>query len=81
MRRKIENDSRYISIITRLRDARENSNLSQSDAARLLNKTQSFVSRSENGLRRIDVLELIEFAEIYNKKVDYFFSEIYSIIK
>ena len=34
--------------------------------------TQSFISKIEAGQRRIDVVQLKEFAKIYKKSLDYF---------
>tara|TARA_Y100000815_G_scaffold114922_1_gene103828 strand:+ start:236 stop:400 length:165 start_codon:yes stop_codon:yes gene_type:complete len=38
--------------------------MTQTDPARRLGEYQSFVARLESGQRRIDVVELIELAEI-----------------
>lgn len=55
-----------------LKKAREASGLDQKEVAELLDKTQSYVSKIEAGQRRIDVIQLQEFAKIYKKKVDFF---------
>lgn len=52
--------------------AREKANLKQEDVAKLLGKTQSFISKIESGQRRIDLVQLKAFAKIYNKPVSYF---------
>tara|TARA_B100002003_G_C13959979_1_gene465063 strand:- start:353 stop:574 length:222 start_codon:yes stop_codon:yes gene_type:complete len=59
-------------IVNKLIKAREESGLGQIEVAKKLRKTQSYVSKIESGQRRFDVLQLKEFAKIYNKKVDYF---------
>lgn len=51
----------YIELITRLRNARKSRGVTQSEFARLLGKPQSFVSKTETGERRLDVLETIDF--------------------
>lgn len=56
----------------RLCKAREESGLSQMEAARRLNKPQWFVSRSETGARRVDVPDLVEFGKAYGKPLRYF---------
>ena len=60
------------SLIERLVKARKESGLDQNDVARLLGKTQSYVSKLESGQRRIDVVQLKEFAKIYKKSLEYF---------
>lgn len=55
-----------------LKKAREASGLDQKEVAELLNKTQSYVSKIEAGQRRIDVIQLQEFAKIYKKKIEFF---------
>jgi len=56
----------------RLRQARESIGLSQVDAAHMLGKTQSYLSKLEDGQRRIDVIQLKSFAKIYKKHIDFF---------
>ena len=59
-------------IIQQLKKARQESGLEQKKVARLLIKTQSFVSKIESGQRRVDLVQLKEFAKIYNKPLTYF---------
>jgi transcriptional regulator with XRE-family HTH domain len=49
----------------RLRAAREAAGLTQVEAAQSLGLFQNFVSKCETGERRIDPVELAEFAELY----------------
>ncbi len=44
--------------------ARQQKSLTQDELARILGKPQSFVSKFENGQRRLDVVELIEIASV-----------------
>lgn len=62
----------YKALAKRLRDAREESGLTQVEVARKLGKPQSFVSKCESGERRIDVVELRVFADLYGKDLAYF---------
>lgn len=55
----------YDRFLRLLRAARTGSGLTQADAARLLGKPQSFIAKCEQGERRVDVVELIEFCRIY----------------
>ena len=47
----------------------------QAEAARLVEMTQSTLSKCENGDRRIDIIELMRFAEAYEKDIEYFLPE------
>jgi hypothetical protein len=40
--------------------------------AEKLEKLQSYVSKCESGERRVDVVELLDFAEIYGKPIEFF---------
>ncbi len=59
-------------LIKKLIEAREARKLRQEDVAKLLGRTQSYVSKIEAGQRRIDLIQLKEFAKIYKKKLDFF---------
>lgn len=65
--------ARYARLLTKLRDARLEAGMTQADAAKALRKPQSFVSKCESGERRVDVVELERFAEVYRKPVSFFF--------
>lgn len=65
----------YQTLIERLRKARERAGLTQDEVAEELGKPQSFVSKVENGERRIDPVELCYFAELYGKPVTWFLNE------
>lgn len=54
----------------RLRDARERSGLKQMEAAAALGKPQNFVSKCETAQRRIDAIELADFAALYGTTLD-----------
>ena len=55
----------------RLRDLREDSDLSQTQLAKLLNCSQQTYSRYENHTTEIPLESLILLAEYYNTSVDY----------
>ena len=59
-------------LIEQLKQARLAVKLDQRTAAKLLHRTQSYISKIEAGQRRIDVVALKGFAQIYKKPIDYF---------
>lgn len=59
-------------IVDQLKIARKEASLDQNEVAKLLGKTQSFISKIEAGQRRIDVVQLKEFAKVYKKNLSYF---------
>ena len=66
--------SRYRAFLKRLRQARLDAGFTQIQAAAALRRPQSFVSKCESGERRVDVIELEDFARIYRKALTYFLS-------
>ena len=62
----------YRRFLVQLREARLKARLTQADVARRLRKPQSFVSKCESGERRVDVVELREFARMYEKPLSWF---------
>ncbi len=62
----------YQYMLEQLRAARREAGLTQEAVAQLLSTTQAFISKVERGERRIDPVELAEFAAVYEKEVDYF---------
>ena len=63
-------DHKYI--VEQLKKARQEAGLEQEQVAKILRKTQSYISKIESGQRRIDVVALKEFAKIYKKDISYF---------
>jgi len=59
-------------IVEKLKKAREWTGLSQEEVAKILGKTQSYISKIESGQRKVDVVQLKEFAKIYKKDINYF---------
>ncbi len=63
---------RYKQFLKRLRAARLEAGLTQVQVARTIRRPQSFVSKCESGERRVDVVELEQFAKLYRKPFSYF---------
>ncbi len=63
------------SLVIKLKKARIEAGLDQEGAAKLLEKSQSYISKIEAGQRRIDTVQLKEFAKIYKKSIDFFINE------
>ena len=64
----------YREFTKRLREARERAGLLQTEVAKRLGKPQSYVSKCESGERRVDVVELAAFAELYGASIESFVS-------
>jgi transcriptional regulator with XRE-family HTH domain len=62
----------YQYLIRRIREAREQAGFTQIEAAKALGKPQSFISKCESGERRVDAIELSDFARLYRKSFSYF---------
>jgi transcriptional regulator with XRE-family HTH domain len=59
-------------LVKKLIEAREGRKLRQEEVAKLLGRTQSYISKIEAGQRRVDIIQLKEFAKIYKKNLDFF---------
>lgn len=69
---KSVHSGRYQELVARLRRARVEAGLTQKQAADALGRQQSFLSKCECGERRVDVIELERFAELYQRPLEYF---------
>jgi transcriptional regulator with XRE-family HTH domain len=74
LRRMARRSAAYRLFLTRLREARLGAGLTQMQVAAKLRRPQSFVSKCESGERRVDAVELTEFARLYRKDLNFFVS-------
>jgi len=64
-----DNSDHRVSLGKRLRNAREYLGLSQEDAAKVMGLTRTAITKVENGTRRVDTIELSNFADLYQQPV------------
>ena len=62
----------YKFLISQLKKARLELNLTQKEVAGRLGRTQSYISKVEMGQLRIDIIQLKEFSKLYEKDINYF---------
>ena len=62
----------YIYLAVKLKQARIEAGLGHDDVARLIDKSQSYISKIEAGRLRLDLVQLNELAKLYKKNLDYF---------
>lgn len=62
----------YRLLAMRLRAAREDAGLTQADVAKHLNVPQSFIAKCEGAERRVDFIELVLFANLYQVDIAHF---------
>jgi len=70
--RRSFHSARYRVFLRLLRQARRDAGLTQVEVCAALDRPQSYVSKCESGERRVDVIELAEFARLYRKPVSFF---------
>lgn len=63
---------RYKAFLVRLRQARSDAGLTQEEVAKKLGRTQTWVSNCELGERRVDFVELEDFAGLYGRALEWF---------
>ena len=71
-RRSAVHSAEYQQLLKRLREARLRAGLTQVQVAKALGRHQSYVTKCELGERRIDPIDLQQFARLYRKPFAYF---------
>ena len=64
--------SRYRVFLVRLRRARKEAGLTQTELALAVKRSQTWVSKCELGERRVDLVELEDLAEALGKPLEWF---------
>lgn len=62
----------YKKLVSRLKQARLDSDLTQKQVAEKIKRPQSYISKVEAGEQRLDVIELKKLAVLYKKNLTYF---------
>jgi transcriptional regulator with XRE-family HTH domain len=65
-----QHSPRYKLMLKRLRGVRRMYGLTQAEVAQALGTTQAYVSKSESGERRMDAVELYDFARVYGAPLE-----------
>lgn len=65
----------YKHLVDLLKKAREDTGLTQNEVGARLGVSQSFISKIESGQYRIDIVQLLRFARLYQKKLSFFVKE------
>ena len=68
-------EERWLVIGERLRKAREYVELKQEEAAQAVGISRSALSQIENGKRKVDAVELSDFARIYGQTIEHLSGE------
>lgn len=65
-------DAKHKNLVEKLKTARIEADISQEELAKKLDRTQSFISKLENGQVKVDAILLNELAQIFRKNINYF---------
>jgi transcriptional regulator with XRE-family HTH domain len=63
----------YDTLVERLVAAREQAGFTQHEVSALMGRSPNFMTKCESGDRSVDVVELLELAQIYKKPINHFF--------
>lgn len=70
--REALHDKDYRRFAQRLREAREEAGLTQAALAKIMKRSQRFISRCEIAERRVDAVEFLDFCRALNLPPSYF---------
>lgn len=63
-------------LVLQLIKARREADLDQKEVAKLLGKSQSFISKIEAGHSYLDVIDFFKLTKIYKKKMSFYFKSL-----
>ena len=64
--------SEYKKLVTKIKQARLDSGLTQKEVAEKIKKPQSYISKVEAGEQRLDIIEMKKLARLYKKNINDF---------
>ena len=70
----------YQTVLELLREIRTKAGLTQADLSQALERSQSYVSDVERGLRRLDILQLRDYCKACNMRLSAFIRQLESRI-
>ena len=73
---KSQHTAKYKKLVRELKVARVRAGLTQLEAAAKLGVYSSFVSKCESGERKLDVVELAEFCNLYGLRLSQFLAQV-----
>jgi len=62
----------YQDFALKLKNIRLEADFTQVEVAKKLKRSQSYISKSETGEQRLDIVEIKKFATLYKKEIKYF---------
>lgn len=62
----------YNEFVKKLKQARLDANIEQKEIAKIIGKSQSYISKIEKGQIRLDIIQLKHLSCIYKKDIFYF---------
>lgn len=75
----MKTDDSRLRIGIKLKDAREYLGISQEEAAKVADISRSAISLIESGQRKLDAVELMELAKLYQRPMAYFTDDSYTL--
>jgi transcriptional regulator with XRE-family HTH domain len=70
--KKSLHDDRHKALVARLVQAREEAGLTQEELAKLMSRSQRFISYCETGERRVDAIEFLDFCRALGRPPGWF---------